>query len=66
MKFNTGFSSLRGVLLELAWHHELREGGDWTLKNLETGKTQDVNVAPQSKHLLAVKLSLDYSLERLP
>ena len=55
MKFDTGFSNPRGVLLELAWHHEIRTGGDWTLEDLETGGTKLVTVAPFTGEVVTCK-----------
>jgi hypothetical protein len=55
MKFDTGFSSLRGVLLELAWHRELRRGGAWTLKDLETGESRTVNVPAFTGEIITCK-----------
>jgi hypothetical protein len=35
MKFDSSFGSPRGVLSELVWHHQLREGGNFMMKALD-------------------------------
>lgn len=66
MKFDTGFSSPRGVLSELAWHHELRRGGAWTLKDLERGESRTVNVAAFTGEIITCKNDMrDLDLTRV-
>jgi len=38
MKFDNSFGSPRGVLSELIWHHQLREGGNFKMKALTSGR----------------------------
>lgn len=40
MKFDATFGSPRGILSELVWHHQFRDGGKFRLKTFESGKIE--------------------------
>jgi hypothetical protein len=46
MKFDSSFGGTRGVLSELVWHHQLREGGNFRIKSLTptSALSKDVTV----------------------
>jgi len=56
MKFDNSFGSPRGVLSELIWHHQLREGGNFKMKTLTSGGKK---VSEQVTDLLVKKFSGD-------
>ena len=44
MKFDNSFGGPRGVLSELVWHHQLRDGGNFRMKTLASGVAEKEEV----------------------